>query len=718
MALFKTEDFSFIKESPKHSIMKKIIFLAFLSCCTFVHQTAFSQNSWTQVEGPYATTSVNALIVYDTTLYASSTCGISKTTISINNWQIKSSNKISSYTQKGDSLYIISNGLQLVSLQSPNYYATPISNWTLDAISHSDSCLYGSFSPAGFMKSPDFGNTWNYYSNGLPKDTNYMPVPPYTYYTYNIPTIATTTNYIFCGTKKGVFRSDASINLWSPLTNGIPSTLVTDLYSFNDSIYAATGNSLYRSTNFGNSWTLQYQSLSPVTCFIKNNSTLYVGTANNGIEYSNDNGTTWNQINNGLPDLQIQSLALYNSELWCGTSNQGAFSFNGSIWSSQHIGMNCATIYSIASTDDYLIVNTGETINKLNTGIWTNCTPTMAHDYWSRLKAHHDTLIVSVEHNITTLPYDVPFIIKSTDAGQSWDSLTTQPPFVGDDPYGINFHNNRIYAWENDQIYYTDDDGGNWTNISLPGNVCNGINGFIVHNEIPFVAACYIGQILSLNNNFWQTTANGISSAGEPTTFAQCDNAIFNYVNNVGMYVSFDNGANWAYASAGLSGFNYVSDYAYQGSKLFVSTDNGIFATDNYGQQWIPLNDGLANNYATSLYIFNDTLYAGTALNGVWKMAIPTTISSLNEVRNQPFDLKITPNPFSGRTMISAVGLNGSGLINIRNAAGQLVTHEKITDINSFYWDGSKLPNGFYFAEIIQNNQIKSVGKMVIANGQ
>jgi hypothetical protein len=130
------------------------------------------------------------------------------------------------------------------------------------------------------------------------------------------------------------------------------------------------------------------------------------------------------------------------------------------------------------------------------------------------------------------------------------------------------------------------------------------------------------------------------------------------------------------------------------------------------------LDNGLANKFVSALYIFNDTLFAGTAGNGVWKMEIPLTISSLSEIRNTQFNLKIAPNPFNGSTVISAIGLNGSGIINVRNDAGQLITKEKISDISSFNWDGSEFPNGFYFAEIIQNDQIKLVGKLVIVNGQ
>jgi photosystem II stability/assembly factor-like uncharacterized protein len=566
------------------------------------------------------------------------------------------------------------------------------------------------------MKSNDFGISWIYMNNGLPKDTHYIPVSPYIYFSYSIPSITTTTNYLFCATKNGVYRSDATISFWAALSNGIPSTPITGLYNCNDSIYAATGNSLYRSIDFGNNWTLQYQSSSSVTCFVKNNSDIYVGTANDGIEYSSDDGITWNQLNDGLSDLKIQSLVLSNSQLWCGTTNQGAFSYNGSLWEMKHVGMNCSKIYSLAGTDNHLIANTGETINKLISGTWVNCTPNMAHDYWSLLKAHHDTLLVSVEHNTSSWPYDIPFIIKSNDAGQTWDSLTNQPPFAGDDAYRINFHNNRIYAWENEKMYFTDDNGANWINISLPGTVCNGIFGFSIHNEIPFVSACGPGQLLTLNNNNWVSSSNGLSLSGEPTTFAQCDNALFNYVNMVGMYVSFDDGANWSYASAGLSGFNYVSDYAYNGSKLFISTDNGIFATYNYGQQWIALNDGIANKWVNSLYIFNDTLYAGTVGNGIWKMAIPSTLTSVSEIGAKKLELSIVPNPFNAITKISSTGLIGAGLLKICNSEGKLVAQEKISDISSFIWDGSKLPNGFYFAQIIQDNHIKAIGKMVIAN--
>jgi hypothetical protein len=97
-------------------------------------------------------------------------------------------------------------------------------------------------------------------------------------------------------------------------------------------------------------------------------------------------------------------------------------------------------------------------------------------------------------------------------------------------------------------------------------------------------------------------------------------------------------------------------------------------------------------------------------------MAIPSTLTSVSEIGAKKLELSIVPNPFNAITKISSTGLIGAGLLKICNSEGKLVAQEKISDISSFIWDGSKLPNGFYFAQIIQDNHIKAIGKMVIAN--
>jgi len=697
----------------------KTKFLVNILLCLLIFRTTNvnAQQLWSSIEGPYGNTTVDRMISYDSTLFISSNCGIFKKSINQSDWEYQSNNNLSCYTLKGDSLFYFSPELKFTSLQNGNFNPIDIGNsfFHLYVISHSDSCLFGS-NGFGFYKSSDFGLTWQNFSNGLPTDTSYSPWPPYINHTYRINGIATTTGFLFCATNYGVYKSDASLNLWTPLTNGIVATTIKGIYSSNDTLYAYTANNLYRSSDMGNTWSLLYQASSTINCVFNKNKTIWIGTSNNGIIYSNNNGSSWSSFNNGLTDLNIQTITLSNNALWCGSATNGTFNLIGAMWYNDRKGINCSFIRSLSSTDSELIANNGLTIAKLNAGNWTNCTPPMACDYWYKVIAHHDTIVASAEHNTNIWPYDNPFIVKSNDGGLTWDSLSNQPLFYSIDPYKILFEHSRIYIREVDKLFFTDNDGVNWINICVPNPGCVVMNDFIVHHEIPFISGCHPSQLLAFNNSTWNASANGLSAAGEPTFFAQCDNAVFNFVDNVGMYVSFDDGANWSYASAGLSGFNYVSDYAYNGSKLFISTDNGIFATYNYGQQWIALNDGIANKWVNSLYIFNDTLYAGTVGNGIWKMAIPSTLTSVSEIGAKKFELSIVPNPFNAITKISSTGLIGAGLIKICNSEGKLVAQEKISDISSFIWDGSKLPNGFYFAQIIQDNHIKAIGKMVIAN--
>ena len=99
-----------------------------------------------------------------------------------------------------------------------------------------------------------------------------------------------------------------------------------------DTVYIATLNGAYKTTDGGESWfrigqTLPDQMLSDLVMDFFTPETLYVASRE-GVHQSVDGGQTWVPKNNGLPSLNIRALALSPQDsqtLYAGTNLHGLF---------------------------------------------------------------------------------------------------------------------------------------------------------------------------------------------------------------------------------------------------------------------------------------------------------------------------------------------------------------------------------------------------------
>ena len=102
--------------------------------------------------------------------------------------------------------------------------------------------------------------------------------------------------------------------------------IVVVLLNFNFS------NAQWQNTNFPYSGCIY--------CFATSDTCIYVGTAGGGVFFSNDDGTSWTAINNGLTDLSVNSLLIQGSNIFAGTNSGGVFlsSNSGSSWNAINNG--------------------------------------------------------------------------------------------------------------------------------------------------------------------------------------------------------------------------------------------------------------------------------------------------------------------------------------------------------------------------------------------
>ncbi|NOT35778.1 MAG: T9SS type A sorting domain-containing protein [Saprospiraceae bacterium] len=635
----------------------------FISTIAIFAQVSYCYSQWIQTDGPYGITNITAIVEHNSLLLISADCGYFSKNQIHNRWELNSTLSFSSFTNKGDSLFVgsMNEGIHLIDLANLSKPPVSINSRPAKTLASSDSCLYLGNATQGFYKSSNYGDTWSSHNIGLPTDTIYHPKIG-VYYQTQVTDIALINNYIFCGTKKGVFRNNVSLNNWTSANSGLPLLPPTFVKEFDGTLYTAFSNSLHRSTDLGNNWNLLFTAPSNITSFLKTSFGYYLGTTGDGIYTSIDYGLSWNTINNKLADLHVTAISFFDSTLVCGTNSKGVFYFHGGQWVNNELGMICSNIRSMVCTDSKVFSNDGDHVYTLsNNNSWSDISPNVTNDLFLNLDKMGDTIFITNYYVQPNWPYFFQSIYYSFNLGASWNQIS-QLPYnspAGDTWHKIYISGKRIYAYSQEKMYYTDNLGKNWSNISLPGEYCNQFVDFLIFNSTPYAAACGNGQVVKLDNTQnWVLSNNGLPQDREPTALASSEAAFFAHISVHGMYVSFDNGNSWAYANNGLVTNYSIRDFASKGSIVFVTTDCGVFVTNDFGQNWFAINHGLINKNASSIKIFNDTLYVGTIGNGIWKRGISDIHVNVHEHQQSDKSLLVYPNPASEYIYVASAFTN------------------------------------------------------------
>jgi photosystem II stability/assembly factor-like uncharacterized protein len=701
-------------------MQKFISFKCFLiiAVTTFAgHPSLHAQ--WTQMDGPYGKANVRVAFTHGSQYYASTDqCGFFSKPATQAAWHLNSNIYFDAYAISGDSLFASAHyfsggmsremGIQLFDLTNPEVAPTAVKDITALALTQLGGSLLGGNEYYGVFKMKPDGSEFGFYNNSLPVDT--ISTPWGTHYEIYIGALAVMSDYVFAGTKKGVYRTDNALSDWTAMNAGLEPGKVNFLEVVQDTLYAAIGTKVYKSTNKGENWALVLSASSRATSLQQTANQVFVTTSEDGILYSNDFGVSWSDMNTGLDDLSINFVASFEDVLLCGTSVRGIYKYQDSSWADDNHGMVCSKIDAVVATDSELICNDRMNIYKSsgNNG-WEAINipeivvyPNLGHGIVS-LKTQGERLFSSYGYSQPQWPYFHTFISYTTDYGLSWSDLYTTFDYETDNPYKLYINGNTIYRYQHEKIFFTTDMGSSWVEMSIPPIYCNNIDDFLVYNNTPFAATCSGGEVLRFSEtNGWELANNGLPTDYWPEQLAWCDSALFVYIVEHGMYVSFENGDNWSNAGNGFNtdfGFN---GFANQGRHLFVSTENGVYVTSDFGQNWVNCSNGLKNPVTSSVLIVQDTLYAGTYGNGVWKRAISDVHLAVDENAGTTTSINLFPNPANDFIMIDASKHNFN-TIEIIDLAGRKLL---IQTLQSNRIDIRHLPEGIYIVLLKSKNEI------------
>jgi len=418
----------------------------------------------------------------------------------------------------------------------------------------------------------------------------------------NITAVGKSAGNLFCAASDETIYSNNQVDIFSSTDNGnnwsyksqLPGTGVYQILSTTTSLFAQsrTGSSnyfLHKSTDGGNSWELEFDSLY-ISKIRTDGDKIYVPTSE-GLMYSDDNGNNWANISSNLPYIALCT-ETFNGTLYAGLPDSGVYKStnNGGNWIKSWNNGLTRTIRSIFSFNNTLFASEGEG--------GTNR------------------------------------IYKSTDNGGNWIQTTLFPFLINS--YQINdikisgsgiflsvmFRQSSLSLFEGGILFSSD--GNNWE-LRRQGLLPNLVTTIELNNSDLFVGTSGGGVYKSTNNGMeWNPNSNGIvKSQITHFTFSAGGAEWAAGIRGAGVWVSADSGFSWTEKNNGLDNLpdpTVVSSIV-KGNKWFIGTEsNGIYTSTNSGNDWIF--SGLVGELPITGFALkgaNDIIATRAVIDGVYR---------------------------------------------------------------------------------------------------
>jgi len=186
--------------------------------------------------------------------------------------------------------------------------------------------LFVSTSEGSVYRTSDYGNNWNEVNNGL--SASYISK---LYYEADA-----SSNEFYAAADSGLFLTTDFGENWFNITNNLTNKYIISVYKTDNYLFSSTGNSIeYRSTNNGVDWNEISigSSGQRVNSFLKFGNTIFAGLSltGNSVYKSEDFGLTWSVSDNGLSS-EVTTLEKLGNRIFA--------SFYGFVYQSTDSGNN------------------------------------------------------------------------------------------------------------------------------------------------------------------------------------------------------------------------------------------------------------------------------------------------------------------------------------------------------------------------------------------
>jgi len=386
----------------------------------------------------------------------------------------------------------------------------------------------------------------------------------------------------------GLFLSEDGAGKWVPIHNNNWALQLDFDAQDSDILYlGADSNNMYRSTDNGTTWTPILEDFYTENgCFSAypvahptQGGQVYFGMGScaginlepgeGGVFYSNDYGDTWSPLNNGLSDLDIQTLAIHPNNpntLLAGT-------FDGNLLYTTNGGTNWILSTQLTGTVSRLYFNPYESL-----------------EAWAITRSDSE---------------DRGYLYRSTNL-TDWTpiNLNVQPqggPIQGQ----MAFLPGSIWL-ASINVYFSTNSGTTWDQINGPNRSATSIAIPPNDPQIIYVGTDFGVEKSSDGGSTWEEAVDGLAALAPNAVAVSPDNPDMVYVKtHQGIFASQNGGHNWQNLDYGTGGFNgrqsLVVDH-FNAAKIYLNAGcQGEFClaiSSDSGSTWDLITSTLPAAYA------------------------------------------------------------------------------------------------------------------------
>lgn len=625
--------------------------------------------------------------------------------------------------------------------------------------------LFGTNPERGIYRSVDGGGSWQLVlavtDSTAATDVAIDPARPDTVFAAMWERVRGLTYRTSGGPSSAIYRSYDGGDTWTRLTNGLPSGSTVGRIGISvcasnpGVVYAAYADhpgyflGLYKSTDGGDSWA---QTNDADLADVYSNFGWYFGQvrvdpANAdrvfvlGVPFyrSQDGGANWSEVG---PANHVDHHAMAFDPSQPGRIVEGN---DGGIYVSTNSGSSWTKLYDQPTNQFYAIEVDYQNPSRLYGGTQDNGTlrtVTGGQSDWEEIFGGDGfyCIVDPTDPDIIYCEYQYGNLYKSVDFAGSWakamTGITTADRRNWSTPVVMDPSNHLTLYYGTYRLYKTINGAGNWTAISA--NLTNGNQGGNYGTVTTIAVAptdpnvIYVGTD---DSNVWATQNGGGAwtnvSAALPNRWVtrvavdpgQAGTAYVTFSGlrwneDIGyVYRTDDYGASWEDITGDLPGapVNSIVVDPDDPARLFVGTDVGCFYTEDVGETWQMLGEGLPPVPVYDLKIHGPTraLFAGTHGRSIQAFDL-TTLPDLAGVKiSEPglaTGLVNHPNPFSaGTTITFGLARAAEASLAVYDLAGRrvrsLAEGPRPAGRQEVWWDGrndrgGSVASGIYFARL------------------
>jgi len=450
--------------------------------------------------------------------------------------------------------------------------------------------------------------------------------------------------------------------------------------------------------------------------------------------YSTDQGTTWSDISQNLPNVPVHSLIIdpnSSASVYVGTET-GVYTSTdlGTTWSSFNSGM---PLY--VPTDELVVQNDTKALFAFThgRGVFSTAPSSNSSPGWTIQNSGINTNLASVKAVSPSVAWAAGSqaeVLATTNGGSTWNSVGAGA-IGGADIYVINaLDANTAFVsttpGSSTIIYRTTDGGSTWTNVfSLASGFIDGIKMFDASNGIAVgdpvggkwtvlktnnggaawarihTEPLQVGSEAGWNNalatfgssNIWfgtdsariyRSTDGGVTWSSSQVPFMNSVSVYFSSAlsglagsDSGAVALTTDGGVTWTPASPGGSGF--VSGFGGTGDDFFAAEGGSVYRSTDHGVSWAASFTGSIGNLNNL-----DVVTSGSDISG-WTVSAGGAIAAFagtatgvnakaNVIPSQFVLSQNYPNPFNPQTKIEFAIPTASHIsLKIYNSLGEEV---------------------------------------------